>query len=215
MSSTNRGGDRHVSDYYVTPQKEIIRFLKAFKSHVIQYDFFQRPLEILDPCAGGDAVNDMAYPQAIRSYGWPHVENIATVDERDDSRAVIKEDFLFWKPGHCWDMAITNPPFAIATQIIDHCFDVVSPGGFIIMLLRLNYFGSQERFSWWQNRMPSTVYVHSERMSFIPPELKDKIKAEAKSKGEKPKGIGSDSIEYMHAVWQVGEENNSTELFII
>lgn len=33
MSSTNRGYDRHASDYYVTPTNEIKKFWKEFKKH--------------------------------------------------------------------------------------------------------------------------------------------------------------------------------------
>jgi hypothetical protein len=51
MSSTNRGYDRHTSDYYVTPQKPIKEFLSAF----LQEEDVSRPdrLMWLDPCAGG------------------------------------------------------------------------------------------------------------------------------------------------------------------
>lgn len=51
MSSTNRGYDRHASDYYVTPHKPIKEFLSAF----LLEENIDRPdrLAWLDPCAGG------------------------------------------------------------------------------------------------------------------------------------------------------------------
>ena len=79
MSSTNRGGDRHVSDYYVTPKYEIKKFLKEFLSHnEIASDYV-----ILDPSAGGDSIHDMSYPSVLSKY----FNNIVTLDIREDSLA--------------------------------------------------------------------------------------------------------------------------------
>lgn len=69
--------------------------------------------------------------------------------------------------------------------------------GFVIMLLRLNYFGSQKREEFWEDNMPAKCYVHRKRMSFT-------------DEG------GTDSIEYMHAVWQKDAYiRNETKLSII
>ena len=53
MSSTNRSNarDSHISDYYVTPVKDIELFLKEFNKRV-SLDWTS--LRILDPCAGGN-----------------------------------------------------------------------------------------------------------------------------------------------------------------
>jgi hypothetical protein len=66
------------------------------------------------------------------------------------------------------------------------------------MLLRLNYFGTQDRMEWWQDKMPTYAYVHGKRMGFYP---------------EKPNK--TDSIEYMHAVWHVGHPTRWTKLRVI
>lgn len=66
MSSTNRSEARkeHISDYYITPQKQIELFLKEFEKDC---DVFKNPnVKILDPCAGGDIQNEMSYPSVIR-----------------------------------------------------------------------------------------------------------------------------------------------------
>ena len=60
MSSTNRSEARkeHISDYYITPQKQIELFLKEFEKDC---DVFKNPnVKILDPCAGGDIQNEMS-----------------------------------------------------------------------------------------------------------------------------------------------------------
>ena len=43
------------------------------------------------------------------------------------------------------DIIITNPPFSHAVRIIKRALKYVDGQGFVIMLLRLNFFGSQER----------------------------------------------------------------------
>ena len=135
---------------------------------------------------------------AIRNFllAWPVATSITTVDWREDSRAEHKADFLMWQPPNKFDMAITNPPFAIAQEVIDRCFQVVHPGGLVVMLLRLNFFGGAKRFDWWQRTMPVACYVHSKRIGFT----------------EDGK---TDSIEYCHCVWAVGETPRFTVMRVI
>ena len=180
MSSTKRGGQRHAADYYVTPVAEIKKFLKAFKE-VESLGF--RDARILDPCAGGDKFHAMSYPTALKNHGV-YRDDITTLDIREDSRADIKADYLSYRFNHLFDVCITNPPFAIAQEIVDKAKEDVNSGGFIIMLLRLNFFGSLKRREWWHHNVPKYVFVHPSRMSFT----------------EDGK---TDSIEYMHCVWQV------------
>ena len=189
MSSTNRGGKREVSDYYVTPRSEIVRFLNAWDRVS-----FIKQARILDPCAGGDTVHVMSYPAVLHSlYGV----KCDTIDIRLDSRADKKADYLKTRittdpmafgPAIGYDLIITNPPFALAQEICTKALDDVRPGGYVVMLLRLNFLGSLRRRSFWNTFRPQAIYVHSKRLSFTP---------DGKT----------DSIEYMHVVWQKGHES--------
>lgn len=195
MSSTNRSTarDGHISDYYITPQDKIMEFLQAFESDC---KIFQNSkITVLDPCAGGDATHPMSYPSAIQAlYGHTgHI--IHTIDIREDSLADIKADFLNTQIDMNPDVIITNPPFNIALDIIKKSLIDVKDGGFVIMLLRLNFFGSNERYQFFSANMPKYAYVHHKRISFT--------------------GGPTDSIEYMHAVWQKGAENTNTLLKVI
>lgn len=196
MSSTNRtnAAARHVSDYYVTPVLSVQEFIREFNADFPE--IITQPKSILDPCAGGDAQHEMSYPAAIKNYSGWDAYSLRTIDVRQDSHAEVKEDFLFWKPDATYDLAITNPPFNIALDVIQKCLTIVKPGGFVIILLRLNFFGSQERSTWFKQNMPANCYVHSKRMKFT-------------NTG------GTDSIEYMHAVWIVGEHPSFTKLKIL
>lgn len=184
MSSTNRGYNRHQSDYYVTPVEEINKFLEAWladeQSGSDEYvTLAERPdkLAWLDCCAGGDQKHPMSYPEALINIGvYPQ-----TVDIREDSLADWKTDYLKLEPMR-WDVIISNPPFYLAMEIIEKA---LQESEYVVMLLRLNFLGSQQRFQFWQKHPAKKIYVHHKRMSFT----------DNKS---------TDSIEYAHFVWQRG-----------
>lgn len=203
MSSTNRSNARsaHVSDYYVTPQPTIKSFLSAVAED--DYEFLEgyltddeKSLTVLDPCAGGDAEHEMAYPKAIHeSSGW-NITYLDTIDCRPDSPSTIKADYLAHEYGP-YDVIITNPPFNLALPIIEKALTEATPmGGVVIMLLRLNFFGSMQRQKFFHEQMPVLTYVHTKRPKFL-------------NTG------GTDSIEYMHCVWRAGQNCQHTALRII
>jgi len=194
MSSTNRGGVRSVSDYYVTPIQEIKLFLKELLREIPDL-FAKENLTILDPCAGGDARHSMSYPEALQQFEVS-LDKITTIDIREDSQAKIKADYLTYACLNQFDIVITNPPFSHALPIIRKAYLDTKLGGYVIMLLRLNFFGSQARFPFWKDFLPRYCFVHHRRMSFTD-------------------SGGTDSIEYMHAVWHVGHRAVFTQLKVI
>jgi len=193
VSSTKRTKERKLSiDYYVTPVDEIRLFLEAFMK------LESLPDGVLDPCAGGDKEHPMSYPAALAYFGIPS-EEIVTIDIRKDSRATIKADYLTWKRPEDWDrprMIITNPPFSVALDVIQKALYDVAQNGFVVMLLRLNFFGSRRRRAFFHEYMPKYVFVHPKRMSFTPD-------------GQ------TDSIEYMHAVWEKEKYPSHSKLFVL
>lgn len=180
MSSTARGYDRHVSDYYITPVDKIEDFLRAF----LQVEPLALNGLILDPCAGGDEINDMSYPLALRKFGVKN-ENIKTIDIRKDSRASIIGDYLEMNLDFYPTLIISNPPFILAREFIEKALKDVADNGFVVMLQRLNFLGGKKRKEFWDSNMPKYTFVHNRRMSFT-------------DDGK------TDSIEYAHFVWQKG-----------
>lgn len=209
MSSTNRGAVRSPNDYYVTPVAEICKFLTAF---YINTDFKFVGASVLDPCAGGDAMHPMSYPEAI-CIMCAGVKVIHTIDIREDSRARDKQDYLnSATPVPPTDVIISNPPFSLAQQFVTKALQEVKPGGYVIFLARLNFFGADCRRDWWREHMPTYAYVHSKRMSFKTP-LSEAL---AKKLGKKPGKPGqTDSIEYAHLVWIQGQNPRWTQLRVI
>jgi hypothetical protein len=198
MSSTNRSKARedHLSDYYVTPVQSILDFLMEFDSDFPELSFTGGDKKILDPCAGGDTEHQMSYPEALFKYKNIFISGIETVDSRIDSRATYKENYLNYAPKIQPDVIITNPPFNIALDVITKALNDVKDGGLVVMLLRLNFFGSKARSEFFRNTMPMVSYCHSRRMKFT-------------------NTTGTDSIEYMHAVWQRGNYPKFTKMRVI
>jgi hypothetical protein len=136
----------------------------------------------------------MPYFEAL--YKFVH-GRMSTIDIREDSRALIKEDYLdITDPLPKPEIIIGNPPFTLALDFIKKALEDVEYGGYVIMLCRLNYFGAQYRKKFWDKYMPLYVYVHSKRMSFS-------------DDGK------TDSNEYAHFVWQKGNYPEFTKLKVI
>lgn len=191
MSSTLRSYVRHRSDYYITPVPAIVSFLKEFE----KYEPLALSNEVLflDPAAGGSSEDEMSYPNALRAMG---IANVRTIDIRRDSRAEIIDDYLTrpldFKPG----IIITNPPFNLARQFIEKALEDVENEGYVIMLLRLNFYGGQVRRDMWEKQLPKYSFVHNKRISFT-------------------KDRKTDSIEYQHCVWQKNHYPEFTRLKVI
>jgi hypothetical protein len=228
MSSTNRSNRGGMdADYFVTPVDTIADFLAAFAQDDHEARFAlscnanawhkmkKNVLAVFDPAAGGDACNAASYPAAINLQAsrptlhpkafWPCV--IKTMDIRQDSQAMLKGDYLLHKfpPKGRPDVIITNPPFALAQHFIAKALEDVQPHGLVVMLLRLNFFGSEKRREFWEANMPFVTYIHAKRPSFWPEHVSPAMQEWCRANDVEQKRHGAtDSIEYMHCVWQAG-----------
>lgn len=207
MSSTNRGYDRHVADYYVTPKQPVIEFLKKF----VLIEGIQKPsgLSWLDPCCGGDKNNEPTYTTVIKELYEP--TEICGIDIREDSKADIVMNYLDCEIENMsnHNIIISNPPFYLAEEFIRKSLEFVEYGGYVIMLLRLNFYGSTKRKELFDEFMPKYCFIHHKRINFIP----DSMKKEMKAQGIKPPS--GDSIEYAHFVWQKGYKTDYTKTYLL
>lgn len=194
LSSTNRSDarDTHIADYYVTPVKDIEIFLGELdKTITIDMDKCT-----LDPCAGGDDNNSMSYPTALHNYYKIPIENIKTIDIREDSLADEKCDYLETTLDYKSHVIITNPPFNRALEFIQKALNDVEDSGYVIMLLRLNFLETKTRKEFFDRYMPKWIFVHHKRLSFI-------------------SGGGTDSVAYAHYVWQKGDYPEFAQIKVI
>lgn len=176
MSSTNRGTIRKVNDFYPTPRATIESLLSH---HEIKYP-------VLEPCAGEGAI--------IRLLKQDEIIFRNDIDMSFDNTYHLDAGKQ-WSPE--WQgikTVITNPPFNIALSVIQNALEHIDEGTEIIMLLRLNFLGAQNRKPFWDNNPPSKIFILSHRPRFYG---------------------GGDSPEYAWFVWKKGYRDTNCQLEII
>lgn len=161
MSATGRGSERNEDDFYATPAWCVHRLLEKWTPP---------PGMWLEPGAGTGAIIRAASTMFNPAYiQWAAVEkrNGAPKDLYVDW---LRDDFLGdraleWAKQLADDgirITIGNPPYLLAQQFADRCFELSEQTA---LLLRLNFLGSEERAEWWEKH-PADVYVLPNRPSF-------------------------------------------------
>lgn len=181
MSATNRGSNvRNKDDYYITPEWAILKFLENYS--------LDRDGIIFEPSAGNGA-----FIKALRKKKYYNtiISNEIRKEERSnlkiisdicyfrdylDTQNFINEDFRYQVK-----TVITNPPYKYAIEFIENSL-YLFPNAEIIMLLRINFFGAQKRYDFWQRNMVTDLHVLSKRPSF-------------REDG------GTDATEYAYFIW--------------
>ena len=178
MSATNRGKARVANDFYPTPAWLTEAIVPALHLRVRA----SGDLRILEPACGEGAI-----VKALRkNFAWARIDSFDVVDgERYDFGTGVfygeMLDFLKMKPKLDYDLIITNPPYSLAREFVEQAFKWRrDKDSLVVMLLRVNFLGSQERGPWLRAHTPS-IYESPRRPSF------------GKNKGGKP---GTDATEY-------------------
>lgn len=76
---------------------------------------------------------------------------------------------------------IGNPPYSLAMEFINKCFEIADQDTEIIMLLRTAFLESKKRYDFWQEHPLNGLYVLSQRPSFT--------------------GKGTDATSYSFFIW--------------
>lgn len=181
MSSTKRGGKRSEADWYSTPPWCIERLLEKV----------DLPGGVwLDPGAGDGAliktVNSVRldvkwHAVEIRSECRDALVRTGAVTMIADFLDPTSQEF----GPEPVDVVITNPPYALAEEFIARALKIARKR--VVMLLRLNYLGSEKRHQFMQEFVPD-IHVLPNRPQY------------SLNKEGKP---GSDSIEYAWFDWDV------------
>jgi hypothetical protein len=167
MSATNRGGIREDKDQYATPERCVTALLNKV--------FLPTDGLWLEPCAGAGgiikAVN--AHPFNRPHEGWDAVEldnkYVDKLIEIPNTGFVeCPRDFLTWTPPAIigttgkYSAIITNPPYTLAFDFIEKSLQL---SDVVVMLLRLNFLGTVERYHLSKYLKPD-VHVLVPRPSF-------------------------------------------------
>jgi predicted RNA methylase len=160
MSATGRGSERRERDFYPTPP-EATRLILPH----IPY-----PRTVLEPACGSGHIMEQ-----LIDY-WPLGCEIHGI-EIDGSRVsqslerfrhlsgvnVVEADFLGSNSWNHFDLIVTNPPFSLAQEFVEHSCRFADRA---VMLLPLNFLASAGRKAFWR-KYPANVYVLPKRPSFV------------------------------------------------
>lgn len=146
-SIVGSGKQREINDFYPTPEFATLSLLR-------QESFVG---DIWEPACG-----DGAMSSPIERFGY----NVISSDivDRGFRRAEYPVDFL-----HCFDKkvpnVITNPPYKLAQDFIEHSLDnvITEKAAF---LLKLVFLESESRKSLFERRQLETVYIFRKRIAF-------------------------------------------------
>ena len=139
-------GERNKNDWYPTSYALAERLMESV-------DLRDNDV-LLDPCKG-------------MKENEPFYSAMPTTHKR--LWAEIGEGVDYFKSKFSADVIISNPPYNIAEDFIKKGVDDLNAGGMMILLLRINYLGSQKRHkSLWSNEkyIPKALITLAERPSF-------------------------------------------------
>ena len=172
MSATNRGSKRIESDFYATPKDCIQNFINHYGSI---------NGKVLEPSAGNGNIVEI-----IKNNGINIITSLELREEEKNnleaiSDSVIIGDFLKFETTEKFDYIIGNPPYSLAQDFLEKCFEIADEDTKIIMLLRTNFLESKKRYDFWQKHPVNGLYVLSKRPSFT--------------------GKGTDATSYSWFIW--------------
>jgi hypothetical protein len=156
MSATNRGAERVEDDAYPTPAWPIRRLLERVELPRGNWR---------EPCAGDGAIVRVV-DSVLGPQQW-HLIDIRDTSEQLRLAAPTADinapaDYLTGSLDSV-DVVMTNPPFSLAERVIKQA---LTEAPWVVMLLRLNFLGSDDRSSWLRHEMPD-IYTLPDRPSFI------------------------------------------------
>ncbi len=149
---------RHENDKYITERTLIhtaLAHLGPTKSH-----------RILDIGANdgrwGQIAQEMTEAQSLIGV---EIEN--TPRPAGFTEWYSNQDFMNWEHEPNFDLIVSNPPYYLAEEIIYRAWSMLQPGGHMVMLLRMAFQASVERYNnLWTDIYPHTVGICSRRPSF-------------------------------------------------
>lgn len=169
MSSAGRGAVRNEADFYPSPRYTVARLLECPAFEVPSGDW-------LEPCAGDGAIiraTQWFYGTVARNRVMPCWH---AVELREAMHPLLEPlvgpdnveigNYLHSKlgdPNRRYEVILTNPPFLGAELFLNRA---LLQAKHVVMLLRLNFLGSEQRHGFFRRNMPENIFVLPNRPAF-------------------------------------------------
>lgn len=172
-ASNHSDGERQVDDYYATEPKatELLLGVEKFSNHIWEC-----------ACGGGHIV------EVLKKHGYK-VFNTDIVDRGYEDTCVM--DFLKWNLLTNTMDIVTNPPYKLAKEFVEHALDISDDGVKVAMFLKLTFLGSQSRRKLFEKYPPKKIYVSSSRL-------------QCAKNGDFEKCKSTNAVAYCWYVWEKG-----------
>lgn len=135
---------RETNDYYATHPSAV--------QMLLELENFDK--NIVEPCCGQGHIS-----KVLEQYGY----NVHSMDLIDRGYGEGGIDFLKYNETIDADI-ITNPPYSLAKEFVEHAMDLVTDGHKIAMFLKLTFLESSGRKALFKKYPPKKIWVSSSRI---------------------------------------------------
>lgn len=160
---------RDPNDDFPTPSWAVDRYIESVEGRAL----YSRGEKWLEPCAGaGGIIRAINAHQSGLNWTAVELQGRYGPSLRELHVQGVIADFRVWaahQQPFSFDVAITNPPFALAEEILVECQRIARV---TVLLLRVPFLGSDGRAAKHQAWMPDLA-VLPERPQFVPGEGSD------------------------------------------
>ena len=175
-ASNHSDTEREVNDYYATPPSAVEMLLKL--------ENFSK--SIMEPACGQGHIAEV-----LKSHGY----TVCATDLINRGYGVGGVDFFNINEPTDMDI-ITNPPYSMAKEFVEHAMEIVTDGHKVAMFLKLTFLEGQGRRELFRKYPPKIVYVSTARIGCA---------NNGEFKKDKKGNLKADSaVAYCWYVWQKG-----------
>ena len=140
--------ERIENDYYATPYESIKSLLEIEK---FEGDF-------IEPCVGGGHIAEV-----LKEY-YPTSEIIGVdLIDRGYKNTIISNYFDYKFNGNY--NIITNPPYNLAQEFLEHSMEQIQEGKKVAMFLKIQFLEGVKRRELFEKYPPKIIYVFSKRQN--------------------------------------------------
>lgn len=148
-ASNHSNEERDPNDYYATDPKALELLLDEYGDEI------NLGKGIWEPAAGGGHL-----AEALRKRGH-YVYASDVVDHGYKYDQLI--DFFAVNNANCMDI-VTNPPYCVAKEFVEHALEVIDTGRKVLMFLKVTFLESKKRKELFEKYPPRAIYVSSSRL---------------------------------------------------